>query len=85
MRSALNQVLHNTLALAAERDARHARARSLIESNDIDTISKLIADSDKYLKAKKGEKEAIQYAMKLKRFIASKNLTSEMLDYVEGK
>lgn len=85
MRSALNQVLQNTLALAAERDARRARARSLIESNDIDTISKLIADSDKYLKAKKGEKEAIQYAMKLKRFIASKNLTSEMVDYVEGK
>lgn len=85
MRSALNQVLQNTLALAAERDARRARARSLIENNDIDTISKLIADSDKYLKAKKGEKEAIQYAMKLKRFIASKKLTSEMVDYVEGK
>ena len=85
MRSALNQVLHNTLALAAERDARRARARSLIENNDIDTISKLIADSDKYLKAKKGEKEAIQYALKLKRFIASKNLTSEMIAYVEGK
>lgn len=85
MRSALNQVLHNTLELTAARDARHAKARELIEKNDIDTISKLIADSEKYLKAKKGEKEAIQYAMKLKRFIASKNLTSEMLDYVEGK
>lgn len=85
MRSALNQVLHNTLELAAARDARRAKARELIEKNDIDTISKLIADSEKYLKAKKGEKDAIQYALKLKRFIASKNLTSEMLDYVEGK
>ena len=85
MRSALNQVLKNTLALAAERDARRAKARELIEKNDIDSVSKLIADSEKYLKAKKGEKEAIQYALKLKRFIASKNLTSEMITYVEGK
>lgn len=85
MKSALTQVLQNTLALAEQRDARRFKARELVEKNDIDTISKLIADSEKYLKAKKGEKEAIQYAMKLKRFIASKNLTSEMLDYVEGK
>ncbi len=85
MRSALSQVLQNTLALAAERDARRARARSLIENNDIDTISQLIADSEKYIKAKKGEKDAIQYAMNLKKFIASKNLTTEMAAYMEGK
>ena len=85
MRSALNQVLKNTLALAAERDARRAKARELIEKNDIDSVSKLIADSEKYLKAKKGERDAIKYAMNLKKFIASKNLTLEMEKYLEGK
>lgn len=85
MRSALNQVMRDTLALAAERDARRAKARELIEKNDIDSVAKLIADSEKYIKAKKGEKDAIKYAMDLKKFIASKNLTSEMAAYMEGK
>lgn len=83
--SAVAQALRSVLKLEAEREARRAKARSLIESNDIDGIAALVLASEQRDAAKKGESRAIQYALKLKRFISSKNLTSEMVTYMEGK
>ena len=83
--SAVAQALRSVLKLKAERDARRAKARSLIENNDIDGIAALVLASEQRDAAKKGESRAIRYALKLKKFIASKNLTSEMVIYMEGK
>lgn len=83
--SAVAQALRGLLKLEAERTARRAKARSLIENNDVDGVAALILASEQRDAAKKGESRATRYALKLKRFIAMKNLTSEMVDYMEGK
>lgn len=82
--SAMTQALRELLILEGERAARRDKARSLIENNDIDGIAALVLASEQRDAAKKGESRAIRYALKLKRFIASKNLTSEMVDYMEA-
>lgn len=82
--SAVTQALRGLLVLEGERAARRDKARSLIENNDIDGIAALVLASEQRDAAKKGESRAIRYALKLKRFIASKNLTSEMVDYMEA-
>lgn len=85
MSSAVVQVLNEVLKLEAARATRREKARVLIENNDIDGIAALILASEQRDAAKKGESRAIRYALKLKRFIATKNLTSEMVTFVEGK
>ena len=83
--SAVAQALRGVLKFEAARCVRREKARSLIENNDIDGIAALILASEQRDAAKKGESRALRYALKLKRFIATKNLTSEMVTYMEGK
>lgn len=83
--SALEQALRGVLKLEAARAVRRAKARSLIENNDIDGIAALVLASEQLDSAKKGESRALRYALKLKQFIATKNLTSEMVTFMEGK
>lgn len=82
---AVSQALLRILKLETEHITRREKARALIENNDIDGIAALILASEQRDAAKKGESRAIRYALKLKRFIATKNLTYEMVDYMEGK
>lgn len=82
---AVNQAIRGILKIEEERIVRREKARALIENNDIDGIAALILASEQRDAAKKGESSALRYALKLKRFIATKNLTYEMVDYMEGK
>lgn len=61
--SAVAQALRGLLKLEAERSARRAKARSLIENNDIDSIAALILASEQRDAAKKAK--AVPFVMPL--------------------
>ena len=82
---AMQQVVRSILKLESEKITRRAKAQSLVKNNDIDGIAELILSSERCETAKKNESRAIRYALRLKRFIASKGLTSEMVKYMEEK